>query len=107
MKIIMWQHVHVHAAQPQSLQLRLQTEQTSTSEATHPFADNAAPADDAGAEPRVRLDDGALEQCRPLDARAVFDHDIRTDRHVRTNPTVLAYLCCRMLRKKNVQYRVT
>ena len=69
----------------------------------HPLAHVAVPADDAGLEPRVRLDARPLQHGAALDADAVLHHHVGAERHVGADATVGPDLHGRVLRKKDIK----
>ena len=66
----------------------------------HPLSHVAVPADDAGLEPRVRLDARPLQHRAPLDAHAVLHHHVGAQRHVGADAAVGPDLHRRVLRKR-------
>lgn len=56
--------------------------------ATYPFANSTLPADNAGVEPRVRLDNRVCHNGTPLDAHTILDDNISSNRHVGANAAV-------------------
>lgn len=66
----------------------------------YPFADGTFPSDDGRLKPTVRLNVSIVENGATFNANTIFDDNISTNDHIRSDSTVFAYFSCWILEKK-------